>query len=237
MMHFGLSKLPTSVTSASSARIVWLVALLIIMTLVQEPIQLSAQEPEEAAAILQDGSGFPAQNVELVGRALGGGTFAVTVQGNRAYLGTGFGLIIVDIADPARPRAMSQLYLPGVGNGIVVSGNLAYVAGGQGGLRIIDVSNPMGPVERGFFDTPGSAESVAVVGSLAYVADSFAGLFILQYTGPSSQSRSPSGSGSGERGFGVPPSGGYWPPQSPAEAGTPNSPAMEVDLKACAGSG
>jgi len=184
MRRFGLSNHPTSVKSVPSATMVWPLAMLIILVLVQGPVQLNAQEPEEPAVILQDGSGFPAQNVELVGRALGGGTFAVTVQGNRAHLAGGFGLMIMDITDPARPRPMSRLYLPGVGNGVVVSGNLAYVAGREGGLRIIDVSDPAQPVERGFFDTADVAEGVAVEGSLAYVADGITGLFILRHTGP-----------------------------------------------------
>jgi hypothetical protein len=157
--------------------------MLIILALVPGPIQLNAQEPEEPAAILQDGSGFPAQNVEFVGRALGGGTFAVAVQGNYAYLATGFGLMIVDITDPTRPKVMSRLPLPDISQGVAVSGNLAYVADRSAGLRIIDVSDPTRPVERGLFDTPGLAYGVAVVGNLAYVADGEAGLFILRYTG------------------------------------------------------
>jgi hypothetical protein len=138
-------------------------------------------------------SAFPAENVEFVGRALGGTTLGmVAVQGNYAYLATNFGLMIMDITNPARPIPVSRSYLPASAQGLAVAGNLVYVVDEKADLRIIDVSNPARPVERGFFDTPGKAVGVAVSGNLAYVADSSAGLFILKYTGASSSTDSQS---------------------------------------------
>jgi len=147
--------------------------------------------PQTVPVILNVVLGFPAENVEVVGRALGGGTYGVAVQGNRAYLATGFGLMIMDITHPAGPTPMARVYLPDRAYGVAVLGNLAYVADWEAGLQIIDVSNPASPFRRGSFGTPGWAYDVAVLGNLAYVADEGAGLFILRYVGPSSPSAFP----------------------------------------------
>ena len=67
---------------------------------------------------------------------------------------------------------------------VAVSGNYAYVAGGDGGLRIIDISNPAAPTEAGFYDTPGDARGVAVAGNYAYVADGKGGLRMIDISNP-----------------------------------------------------
>jgi len=148
--------------------------------------------PQTVPAPLPVQSGFPAQNVELVGRALGGFAQGIAVQGNYAYLATAFGLMIFDVTTPTLPIPIARLYLPDLPESVTVSGHLAYVAAESAGLRIIDVSDPTRPVERGFFDTPDRALDVAVSGTLAFVADGRAGLFILRYVGASGLSSPPS---------------------------------------------
>jgi hypothetical protein len=128
--------------------------------------------------------GFAAENIEYVGRILGGSPFNVAVQGNRAYLATGFGLVILDISNPARPMPLGQTLLNGTAEDVAVLDNLAYVAAGEAGLRIIDVSNPVQPLERGSFDTPGFAFGVAVSGNVVYVADASAGLRLIDVSNP-----------------------------------------------------
>lgn len=72
----------------------------------------------------------------------------------------------------------------GTGNGVFVTGNLAYVAEGSDGLQVIDVSNPAAPVRVGGFNTIGKAISVQVMGTLAYVADGDAGLQVIDVSNP-----------------------------------------------------
>ena len=68
------------------------------------------------------------RNVELVGQ-IGGATSAVAVEGRYAYVGVGPRLVILDMADPARPTAVGQsAVLPGVIRGVAVAGSYAYVA-------------------------------------------------------------------------------------------------------------
>ena len=121
-----------------------------------------------------------AQNVELVSQ-MGGCVYAVTLQGNYAYIGVGPRLVILNIADPAHPTMVGQTgVLPHVVEGVAVAGNYAYVAAGESGLRIINVADPAYPSEVGFYVMPGWAYGVAVSGSYAYVADGNSGLVILR---------------------------------------------------------
>jgi len=85
------------------------------------------------------------QQVGIVGQ-IGGGARAVAVQGRYAYLGVGPRLVVVDVADPARPVPLGQTdVLPGVVSGVAVAGGYAYVAAGEGGLVVVDVTDPAHP--------------------------------------------------------------------------------------------
>jgi len=70
----------------------------------------------------------------------------------------------------------TQLY------GVVVSENIAYVAGGNWGVAAVDVSDPHSPALVGSFNTQGLARQVDVVGDYVYVADGINGLVILETT-------------------------------------------------------
>jgi len=71
-------------------------------------------------------------NVELVGQ-IGGAVLAVAVEGRYAYVGVGPRLVVLDVADPARPVEVGRTdMLPGVVEGVAVSGSYAYVADDEG---------------------------------------------------------------------------------------------------------
>ncbi|MGB3219215.1 MAG: hypothetical protein WBD79_17590, partial [Anaerolineae bacterium] len=127
--------------------------------------------------------------VDLLGQ-IGGASYAADVVGDRAYLGVGPRLVILDVSNPASPTLLGQSsVLPGIIYDLVVANNVAYVAYGDSGLQIIDVSNPANPVRRGGYDTPGYARGVAVAGSLAYVADYYSGLQIIDVSNPANPVR------------------------------------------------
>jgi hypothetical protein len=96
-----------------------------------------------------------AENVRVVGRWPYGTAFAVTVQGNYAFLGSGTAILVLDTTEPSSPEKVADLAIPGVVYGLFISGNLLYIAGGHGGLRVVDVSVPASPQEAGYYDTPG----------------------------------------------------------------------------------
>ncbi len=93
------------------------------------------------------------------------------------------GLIIVDVADPAKPRLLSILSSHRV-HGVDVSGTVAYVAAGEDGLLIVDVSNPMSPTLLGVYDTAGIAFRVRFRDNLVWLADGDNGLLIIDVSHP-----------------------------------------------------
>jgi len=67
----------------------------------------------------------------------------------------------------------------GRADGVIVSGNYAYVAGGSNGLVIVDVTDKSAPTLAGSYDTGGWAEGVALSGDYAYVAEGYNGFVIV----------------------------------------------------------
>jgi hypothetical protein len=71
-------------------------------------------------------------------------------------------------------------------NGVVLQGDLAFVADGPRGLVILDVSEPNNIRFVGEVDTPGDAKRVVVTESVALVADSIGGLQVIDISNPTS---------------------------------------------------
>jgi len=99
-------------------------------------------------------------------------------------------MVIVDVQDPAHPRAMAPLSPTGASGadaGIAVAGNRAYLAHESDGLIIADVSNPAAPSVLGAY-RPASPSSypkdVLVNGTLAFVADQDFGLVVVDAANP-----------------------------------------------------
>ena len=147
------------------------------------PLESSSVQSLDAAS--QAGS----VELELVGRWPYGSAGAVAhgEVGGAPYvfLGSGGGVLIVDVDEPSSTTTIGQVVTPGLVRGLTLSGELLLVADYEAGLRIIDTSEPSAPVEVGFLDTPGEAEDVAVSGDLALVADGDSGLRIIDISDPS----------------------------------------------------
>jgi len=122
-------------------------------------------------------------NVRCVGRWLYGPAYAVVVQGDYTYLGSGGGIYILDISDPTSPTKVAEIATPGVVWGLFVDNPRLYVADERAGLRIINVADPANPYEEGYYNTPGYATGVYVLGSYAYVAHG-GGLRIINVADP-----------------------------------------------------
>ncbi|MDI6694884.1 MAG: hypothetical protein QME21_07560 [Anaerolineales bacterium] len=117
---------------------------------------------------------------------IGGNSYAVDVQDGYAYLGVGPRLMILDLSAPSSPKVVGQSeMLPGVVRGVVVQGNIAYVAAGKGGLRVLDVSQPAAPVEIGALTGFQWAMGLVVDQGRAYIADNASGLWIVEVSDPS----------------------------------------------------
>ncbi|HEX6290977.1 MAG TPA: hypothetical protein VFZ66_17460, partial [Herpetosiphonaceae bacterium] len=95
----------------------------------------------------------------------------IVVVDKLAYIsGHTTGLQIIDVSNPARPRARGS-YQPGRSlHDIQVVGHLAYLADSSYGLHIVDVKNPQQPRLRGQYVTsPFYPTALSVVGRYTYL--------------------------------------------------------------------
>ncbi|MDX8412403.1 MAG: hypothetical protein R8K46_11125 [Mariprofundaceae bacterium] len=70
----------------------------------------------------------------------------IALRGDYIYLSDGrFGLEIIDVSDPSRPRLAAFQELDGYSHKLVIWRHYAIVASGFGGMHIIDVSKPAHP--------------------------------------------------------------------------------------------
>jgi len=88
-----------------------------------------------------------------------------TAAGRFAYLTDG-DLHILDVTDPANPLEKGFYQTPGYTSGVVVKGNLAYLADGENGLLILDLSDPAQPKQNGILELSGYAYNLALVEDL-----------------------------------------------------------------------
>lgn len=109
---------------------------------------------------------------EVLGGA-GGGVPTVAISGQRALIGEGTQLTILDISNPTAPVRLGGYTTREQVQDIEISGTTAYVTDDHDGLLIFDIGNPAAPRLRGQHNTPGHALDVQVVGTRAYIADFF----------------------------------------------------------------
>ncbi|MGB3479993.1 MAG: T9SS type A sorting domain-containing protein [bacterium] len=100
----------------------------------------------------------------------------VDVFDNHAFLASTLGLHSIDISDPATPVEVDFLPAPYIqDNGIQISGNYAYIVGGDYSnpfLQIVDITNPDSLIEKSTIfltDYDISGYGIAIEDTLAYV--------------------------------------------------------------------
>ncbi len=96
-----------------------------------------------------------------------GPTAAVAADGQREiiFMGSGGGVYLLDISNPAQPRKLSEIRTSGVVEHLFYNNHLLYVADGYNGVEIWDVTDPVSPVKLGACNTPGEARAIAVSGN------------------------------------------------------------------------
>ena len=120
----------------------------------------------------------------------------IKIAGDLAVIGVQefeatFGLLILDISDPANPVELSrfdQESWQGVHN-LFLHGDRLYLAHGLNpGLSIVDISDPTAPLVSGFWQHEGDFSNVVhdvfIRDRLAVVSDLFSGLVLLDLTDP-----------------------------------------------------
>lgn len=124
-------------------------------------------------------------NITPVGQ-LGRASYSdVFIRGDYAFCAADSrGVDIFDISDPSSPVKVGSFMTTGYAKAIHVSGNYAYVAGGD--LEVFDVSNPTAPVRGGIVDTYGTSTCIYVSGNYAYLGAGSRGLQVIDVSDPSS---------------------------------------------------
>ena len=101
-----------------------------------------------------------------------------------AYVASRSGVQILDVRDPASPKEVGVVELPGEPVAITLDGNHAYVAvwgasAVTGSLAVLDIADPGAAHVVGNFALPSAPFDVTVSEELVYVGDGDGGLFIL----------------------------------------------------------
>jgi len=112
-------------------------------------------------------------------------SWAVTVDRDHAFVGTGGGLEVIDVGDPSNLEEVVGLEQPVDIRGLAAVDSLIYAADGYRGLWVVDAKNPRSPIEIGFAEKRGEFPvSVVVEGNHAFLTD-HTGLQILSVSDPS----------------------------------------------------
>lgn len=113
----------------------------------------------------------------------------IVIDEGVAYLAIGKqGIQIVDVTNPARPKALGGFNSIGESNGLALQKgretenglrDYLYVADSSNGLIVLDVTNPKEITQVWRFDKINQAQDVLIKGNFAYVADGKNGLYTL----------------------------------------------------------
>ncbi len=108
----------------------------------------------------------------------------VVVRDRVAYVALSRALALRDVSDPANPRTLSRLDLPGDVVSVALEGQRAYLGLGGSGVAVVDVSDPRSPQLLGRHDTTGSVQQVAVSDAVVFLADNIRGVEIVDLSDP-----------------------------------------------------
>ncbi len=143
----------------------------------------------------------PSNPVEAGYSDLPGYVFAVTVEGDHAYVCTniitypniGGYLYILDVSNPESPVVRGYAHIPGFAVAVDIDGDYACIcvkmvdyAQSSGYLFVFDVADKMNPRQTGSCPLPGdNAMDVAVSSGHAYVANEAFGIRVVDISSPS----------------------------------------------------
>tara|TARA_B100001250_G_scaffold204423_1_gene175396 strand:+ start:2607 stop:5126 length:2520 start_codon:yes stop_codon:yes gene_type:complete len=114
-----------------------------------------------------------------------GGLHSVSISGNYAYVGSRYGLEIIDIKELTNPTHVESYDTNNTVFDVTISGNYAYFVDGIGGLTIINIEDPSTSSLVGKYAIEyDSFSKVTVSGRYAYLVNAFGGIEILNIEDP-----------------------------------------------------
>jgi hypothetical protein len=117
--------------------------------------------------------------LEDIARYRTGMAYGLAIKDGYAYITTNSDLIIIDIANPKRPRRVERLKIGTPSFDLKVVDHKAYLAATDKGLVIVDVSNPGNPTIIGQFHDGGEVRRVGIIDRYCLTSDFENGLNIL----------------------------------------------------------
>ena len=111
----------------------------------------------------------------------------VCVEGNYAYMSdTGIGLLVADITDPANPRRVKLVDVPGASGPIAAANGVVCMADFRNDVTLVDVTQPESAHIAGTFDALSSVYGISMREDYAYLAAESGRLIILDIGNPES---------------------------------------------------
>ncbi len=117
--------------------------------------------------------------LEDIARYRTGMAYGLAIKDGYAYITTNSDLVIIDIANPKRPRGVGRLKIGTPSFSLKVVDQKAYLAATDKGLIIADVSNPINPTIIGQFHDGGEVRRVGIIDRYCITSDFENGLNIL----------------------------------------------------------
>jgi hypothetical protein len=96
------------------------------------------------------------------------------------------GLLVIDVTDPGTPDQIGKWSSPGLGTGVFVKGDYAYMTDHSFGFHVLNISDPYHPKKLATCCDFEAYYSVFVSGDYAYVADGGFGLQVIDVSDPTS---------------------------------------------------
>jgi hypothetical protein len=113
-----------------------------------------------------------AESISLLSHIADGPSVTVAASGNRAYLGHGGYLEILDVTVPSAPDLIGRHRIEGFIEHVELSGDLAFVCAYSRGIHILDISDPGNVMPVGFIPVAGILRNFEVRGSRLYSCQS-----------------------------------------------------------------
>jgi hypothetical protein len=108
----------------------------------------------------------------------------IAIADGHVYYLAFFGLLVLDVRDPANPVLASEYRTSATIKGIALARGYAYVAADWAGTLVLDVLSPSRPELRTVLDHGGPSEGVAVAGTFAAIAAGASGLKLFDVSDP-----------------------------------------------------
>ncbi len=104
----------------------------------------------------------------------------LVAAGGFVYLANGrSGLSVIDVQDPARPKLVSTLKLPGYALGLGINGQHLAISSRFAGVHYLDIRNPREPKLLGSFDVLDTARGVLLEDGKIYITSGNQGVSVL----------------------------------------------------------